>query len=324
VIHRQSLAAVVGGMMLVACGDTSGPGSERLLAYVSNFGSNTVSVVDAHRDSLIATVAVGAQPLAITATPDGRFVYVGNRLSEDVSVIETAGHTVVATIATGPASLGIAADPTGNFVYQALRGDREAVALIATATNTVSATVGVGGHPEYIAFMPHESRAYVAHTSGLSIIETTTQTIIGEIDLRDVMAQPLGLAFSPDNSLLYVGSYDRYGWVAVIETTGHTVVDSIVGTPYALQIAPVHDGGMAYVVLANFPIAVLDFARNELLTTVRVESWALAPIPGENLIYATSMPDSSLAVIDTRSHTVVRTVRVGATPTGIAIARIQQ
>jgi YVTN family beta-propeller protein len=311
-------------MMLVACGDATGPDSERLIAYVANFGSNTVSVIDAHTDSVIATVSVGTQPLAITATPDGRFVYVGNRLSEDVSVIETAGHTVVATIATGPASLGIAADPTGDFVYQALRGDREAVAVIATATNTVSATVGVAGHPEHIEFMPHESRAYVAHTSGLSVIETTTHTVIGDIDLRDVMAQPLGLAFSPDNSLLYVGSYDRNGWIAVIETAGHTVVDSIIGTPYALQIAPVHDGGMAYVPLANFPIAVLDLARNELLTTVTVKSWGLAPIPGDNLVYATSMPDSSLAVIDTRFHTVVRTVRVGASPTRIAIARIQR
>jgi len=44
-------------------------------AYVANFGSNTVSVVDTATDTVVATIPVG-DPIGVAITPDGTRAYV--------------------------------------------------------------------------------------------------------------------------------------------------------------------------------------------------------------------------------------------------------
>jgi YVTN family beta-propeller protein len=325
VSRSARLLAFAGCATLAACGDASGPSSSREIAYVANYGSNTVSVIDIQVDSVIATVPVGDRPHGVTVTPDGRFVYVGNSLSEDVTVIETANNTVTATIPTGPVTLGIAVDPSGSFVYEALWGELNAVAVISTATNTVTTMVEVGDSPFYVAFQPNETRAYVSNSrsNDVSVIETTTHTVTATIDLDGVIERPYGMAFSPDGGLLYVASYDRNGQIAVIETSSRSVVDMILGTPRAATIALTHQGSRAYVALSEIRVAVFGLPSNSLLETVPVEAWSLAVARGGASIYATTSA-GSVAVIDTHSNTVARTIPVGDTPAGIAIATIQE
>ena len=65
-------------------------------AYVANFNSNTVSVIDpGHQHVEAATLAVGTNPVAVAVTPDGKHAYVANFFSNTVSVIDTATNTVV-------------------------------------------------------------------------------------------------------------------------------------------------------------------------------------------------------------------------------------
>jgi YVTN family beta-propeller protein len=77
--------------------------------YVTNTGSNNVSVIDTASNMVIATVAVGSSPVGVSFTPDGARAYVANFNSGNVSVIDTATNTVVATIPAGvsPASFGL-------------------------------------------------------------------------------------------------------------------------------------------------------------------------------------------------------------------------
>ena len=42
-------------------------------AYVTNAGDNTVSVIDSGANTVVATVSVGALPVAVAVTPDGAF-----------------------------------------------------------------------------------------------------------------------------------------------------------------------------------------------------------------------------------------------------------
>jgi YVTN family beta-propeller protein len=87
-------------------------------AYVPNFGSNTVSVINTASNTVAATIAVGNGPFGVAATPDGGKVYVANQISNTVSVIETASNTVEATIAIGGSNLsGVAVSPDGRTVY---------------------------------------------------------------------------------------------------------------------------------------------------------------------------------------------------------------
>lgn len=63
-------------------------------AYVANYNSNNVSVINTATNAVVATVPVGITPEGIAITPDSTRVYVTNIHSADVSVIDTATSTV--------------------------------------------------------------------------------------------------------------------------------------------------------------------------------------------------------------------------------------
>src|SRR6266404_3709026 len=59
-------------------------------AYITNSGSNSVSVIAAATNTVSATIAVGVLPLGVAVSPDGSTVYVANAGSNTVSVIAAA------------------------------------------------------------------------------------------------------------------------------------------------------------------------------------------------------------------------------------------
>jgi YVTN family beta-propeller protein len=81
---------------------------DRRYAYVSNLGSNSVSVLDTATNTIVKTVSVGTSPGGVAVTPDGAYVYVSNQGSNTVSVIDAASDKVVATIpVTTPSAISI-------------------------------------------------------------------------------------------------------------------------------------------------------------------------------------------------------------------------
>ena len=80
-------------------------------AYVTNYGSDNVSVIDTATNTVVATVGVGSEPRGIAIMPDGSRAYVANVRSTNVSVIDTATNTVVGTVGVGVGPFGIAITP---------------------------------------------------------------------------------------------------------------------------------------------------------------------------------------------------------------------
>lgn len=58
-------------------------------AYVTNFNSNTVSVIDTSSDTVIATIPVGTAPFGVAVNEIKKRVYVGNSYDHTISVIDT-------------------------------------------------------------------------------------------------------------------------------------------------------------------------------------------------------------------------------------------
>src|SRR5215467_11551531 len=73
-------------------------------AYITNAGSNTVSVIDTASNMVTKTITNTStntyfnDPGGVAVTPDGRKVYVANFGSNTVSVIDTASNMVTKTI----------------------------------------------------------------------------------------------------------------------------------------------------------------------------------------------------------------------------------
>ena len=97
----------------------------------SNYGSNTVSVIDTSTNTVSDTITVGSGPEGISISLDGTRAYVTNGTDGTVSVIDTSTNTVIAVIVVGTSPSEVA------FYYQ------PPVSAMAYVTNTSSNNISV-------------------------------------------------------------------------------------------------------------------------------------------------------------------------------------
>lgn len=186
--------------------------------------NNQVVVVSTVTNAVVASIAVPTAD-AVVITPDGKRAYVQSRL-DGVHVIDTATNTVV-----GPAipvssinSFGIADAPNGLSIY-VTGGNQANVSAIATASNTVTATIPDPGEPLGIAISPDGRRAYVANllTNAVNVIDISTKTVSGSITVGN---DPESLAVTPNGAFVYVLNAGD-STVSAIDTSTNTVVATI-------------------------------------------------------------------------------------------------
>ncbi|MEU6216730.1 YncE family protein [Streptomyces sp. NPDC047022] len=103
-------------------------------------------------------------------------------------------------ILAGPSLPALAAAPTRATAptpsAYATNFNSDTVSVVDTATNTVTATIPVGGGPTGVAITPQGTRAYVtkAFSNDVSVIDTTTNTVTATIP---VGLFPIGVAITP-------------------------------------------------------------------------------------------------------------------------------
>src|SRR5262245_49048691 len=99
------------------------------------------------------------------------------------------------------------------------------ISVIDTATNTVVATVPVGGAPRWVAITPDGTRAYVTNVGAVSVIDTATNTVVATVPVGN---SPQGVAITPDGTRAYVTiGIGLGGAVSVIDTATNSVVANL-------------------------------------------------------------------------------------------------
>src|SRR5690349_1539200 len=69
--------------------------------YVTNTGSNSVSVIDGLSNTVIATIPVGTSPIGVGINPNTNRIFVANQLDNTASIIDGSSNTVIATVPVG-------------------------------------------------------------------------------------------------------------------------------------------------------------------------------------------------------------------------------
>ena len=290
-------------------------------AYVANYGSNTVSVINMSTNMVERTVDVGSIPWDVAFTPDGTLAYVANAGSNTVSVIHTGTHQVVTSIDVGEYPNGVAFTPDGRHAYVTNRYSHT-VSVINTTTNTVLTSIAVGDYPDGVAITPDGTRAYVVNFSSntVSVINTSTNAVFATIGMA-AGAGVQRVAITPDGEYAYVTAANHNG-VRVIDIESNMVVGTIgVGSkPNGVEFTP--DGKRAYV--TNFsiggPVSVID-TETRAVGSISGFSLALdvATTPDGGYVYVTNFGSSTVSVINTSTNTVEQTIDVGTNPAGIAV-----
>ena len=197
--------------------------------YVTNDGSNSVSVINGSTNTAIKTIGVGLSPHAAAFDSSNGYVYVVNSAALDigtgsVSVINGSTNTVIKTIGVGRYPDGIAFDSSNGYVY-VTNFNSNNVSVINGSTNTVIRNIGIGSHPQGAAFDSSNGYIYVTNScsNNVSVINGATNTVIKNIG---VGSTPYGAAFDSSNGYIYVTNSGSSN-VSVINDATNTVIKNI-------------------------------------------------------------------------------------------------
>jgi YVTN family beta-propeller protein len=154
------------------------PAGYREFAYVTNGGSNTVSVFDVVNLRLDRQLQVGQNPTGVTANRKRNEVYVVNTGASggngSVSVIDTGKNAVAATIPVRKQPYFIDVDPAGDIAYVANAGS-DSVSVIDLAARHEIAAIPVGDAPGEARITPDGKSLVVSNRAGNSV------TILGPV-----------------------------------------------------------------------------------------------------------------------------------------------
>jgi len=302
---------------------TSGIALAAPFAYIPNFDSNSVSVIDIESNNVVATIPVGSQPLGVAVNNTGTRIYVTNL--DSVSVIDGSSKSVIATLPLGGELTGVAVNPAGTRVYV---GDlvSDTVKVIDASGNTVIATVPVGSAPRGVVVNPQGTRVYVANeaSGSISVIDTATNK---EIKKVQVAAGPMDTAINPAGTRLYVTHY----WsnnpsdplaisLSVIDTESNTKIAGIpLGFNAGEGVAVHPDGRHVYVTSVRGGVVVIDANTNAAIDVIPVGGTlaGIALDPTGARIYAVNVTGNDVAVIDIATRTIIARVQVGFKPVAI-------
>jgi len=253
-------------------------------AYVTNSGSDSVSVISTASNSVVATVplAVGSKPRGIAISPDGQTAWVANSGDGTASVIFTAANTlsggpIILPGGVGSRPDGIAISPDGATAFVAQNAND--VAIVNTATRAVVGTVVDTSGPSRIAVGPRGGRAFVTDSSSTSVtaFNPSGGAVIG--GPIPVGATPSGIAVAPSGVFAYAAALGA-GTVTPIATSTNATSPAFGGfnAPAGITIAP--NGTQGYV---------------------------------------TNSGGANVSVFSTASNSVTGSIATGAGPTGLAI-----
>jgi len=160
------------------------PANYREYAYVTNGGSNTVSIYDVVNVRLDREVQVGTNPVAVTSSTTRNEVYVVNTGTPggqgSMSVINAENNTVAATIPVHRQPVAIALDPDDAFAYVANSGSNS-VSIIDLHARREVAAIGTGEEPASVRVSPDGHTLAVANRKGnsVSLVDTATRRVRG-------------------------------------------------------------------------------------------------------------------------------------------------
>jgi YVTN family beta-propeller protein len=218
------------------------------LVFVSNFLSNTVSVIDPQDDTLLSTICLssgicydgsggGGGPESVAFDPSNGSVYVAvhGDVNGDPGNITILNGSTGAPIGAfhvppwgGPGPSSLLIDSANNELYVTDDWSNLLWAFNLTTEAAVS-EVAVGRSPEYVALDPLNGYLYVTNSGSdnVSVINSTNNAVVGSIA---VGSDPLGIGFDPANGWMYAANQGS-GTLSVIGQPTYPVTFDESGLP---------------------------------------------------------------------------------------------
>jgi len=301
-------------------------------AYVINYDSNNVTVINTATNQFVKTIDVGSGPLSVAANDARKRVYVSNSASNTVSVIDANTNTVISTVNI-PVQPGTAYDPwwgepyeypnkvtevaaSGNRLYVNATDGRVYVVDTTNDANSVINSASLGTFSD-LDVSPDGSRLYGVRGDGLTVINTSTMTATSvavgptwnDDVLRNEYTSSVGNAtVSPDGKRTYV-------------TYGVTIAERGVGGQRSGSFFTDSQGRNWMITGGYSAISVIDTDAtsanyNKEIARIIVPAGTQDLAVSGNNLYVTSGDGKTVTIINTTTNALVGTFATDQTSSG--------
>jgi YVTN family beta-propeller protein len=267
------------------------PAGKALLAYVTNEGSQELTIIDTRTDSAVATIPVGTRPRGVKVSPDGKTIFVAlsgsprcpptmpdaeceklkaDKSKDGIAVVDAAARKVTRVLPGGsdPEAFDVSTDGGTLFVSNE---DAGTASIVDVASGKIRATVPVGKEPEGVRVSPDGKTVWVTGETAhnVTILDTQTGKKVGEIEVGQ---RPRSVTFTPDGSRAYVTSeVDGTVWVIDAPARKKIAVLPMPQGSKTMGSVTSPDGKRIYVSNGRGgTISVIDVATDSVTATVAV------------------------------------------------------
>lgn len=198
---------------------------------------------------------VGAAPLAIAATPDGRYVLTSNWCSWDISVVDAKTVREVRRLQVGSYPRGLAIDSQAQTAYVAVSGT-DRIGIINLKDFSLDWLEQVGRSPYQLALSADGKWLY-AILSGdgqLVKIDLANRQVLNRVNTGNL---PRSLTLSSNSNFAYVANYDA-NTVSKVRTDTMQIVETVKVPPQPLGTTYDPKTRQLWVACASGSIVVLQ------------------------------------------------------------------
>lgn len=300
-------------------------GAGRLL--VLNKDDATFVVVDPDAGAVLAKVPVGEAPHELATSTDGKYAFASNygtgaAPGRTISMIDVAAGKELRRIDVSPLTRPHGLAFGGGKLYFTAEADKK-IARYDPATGKIDWQFDTGQNATHMVLpMPDLKTVFTSNiaSDSVSAIEqgadgSWAQTIIA------VGKGPEGIELSPNGREIW-SAHSRDGRLSIIDVATKAVTQTIdIGTRRSNRVKLTRDGRFALVSdLDAGELVVLDAPARKVVTRLalgRAPEGILIPPDGGHVFVAVN-GDNFIAVVDTNTWRVTKTLEVGKGPDGMA------
>src|ERR1043165_7921075 len=295
----------------------------QVVAYVSNNGDHTVSVIDVATNSEVAVIPVVHDPFAVAATPDGGTVYVSSFSSGEISVINTSTNTVNPFfVGFGITVFAPAVTPDGRYLWVPTD---VGIFVYEIPSQILVALIPAGAAG--LAFDPATKLAYGVSVGQVNVMNWSTRTFLGGLPVQTGNYQILptqSVALVPRSNFVWAtGGFGNpltgifrfsASVVGAIPMGGSPDTGAIPPAGSKVFITDPFSGAVNILSLSTFAV---DPAPISLVSPA-----GLAVTPDSTSLYVVSTL-GTVSAYSTATKALTATIPVGAGPIGIALFRLK-
>jgi YVTN family beta-propeller protein len=293
-----------------------------VIAYVTNEGSDTLTVIDRTKDRAVDVIEVGSRPKGIVVSPDTSRAFLVNSGSHNLTILDVKDNRVLHTVNLdiGASASDLIVTPDGRTLYVANTALNTVSALDSESFQTLQ-TIPVGQRPVALVSDREGTRLFVADSAShtVSVIDTRRNEVTATIPVE---FQPAWITLDPQGARAIV-THTASPQLAIISLTTFQVTRTV-SVGIAASAIPDRAGGRFFVAIApENRVALFDVNLNAELESVEVGAspHRLALDIDRGKLYAVNRGSDSVTVVDRTSRRVKAIIPVGKRPYAIAIVQ---